>query len=211
MRVFRILAVFALALLVCSGAFAGNAQLLSENAEGWQVQYDGDNPVFIWSDVCWDNGEMEIALEFYGDTGGDSWFKLQGEKDTDPTITQTVINSSQTTWLDWHVDILHGTIDKGTYAPIVKKVGSATNWDIAYTHNDGFTDGFGAAWTGGDTSIAPGESLYIKFVWVPNMQGTPSIRQYPTDTGNFIPEPSSMMALAGGLSSMGLAFIRRRK
>lgn len=181
----------------------------------WTTGTDGNgNPVFTWDIAdCFPGCEMTVAIDFSGEPGVPSYFSLYGEQENDPLVSQTVTNNSQATWLDWHVDVLNATISR-TSAPVVKKVAvgaDATPWQTQFVHNDGYTDGFGAAWVGGGTSVAPGQRLSVKFTWTPNGQGPVTIRQYPTDTGAFIPEPSSMLALMSGLGSLGIAFIRRRR
>jgi hypothetical protein len=210
-RAICLIAVLLLTLVACSTAFAVQVANLNEPGSDWTVTYEGDNPVFHWTAACWENGEMYLDIEYIGDAGGSTYFKLNGNKDSDPLVSQSTKNGSNTTWLDWHVDVINATIDR-VDVPVVHKVGTgdaAANWLIQYTHNDGYSDGFGASWRGGSTSVANGQNLSVRFRWTPT-GGPVTIRQYPTDTGAFIPEPSSVLALASGLASMGLAFIRKR-
>lgn len=212
MRAAHVLAVVLLVLLLGSMALADSSVQLEQakSMSDWQIQYEGSNPVFIWSPDCWTNCTLTLDVDFSAAPGGSSYFKLYGEKDSDPLVTQTVLNGSGTNWLDWHVDILNGTIDRND-APVVHKTeANSSNWQIQYLHNVGYTDGFGASWIGGSSSVGTGQHLSVRFRWTPNGQGPVTIRQYPTDTGSFIPEPSSVLALASGLASMGIAFIRRR-
>ena len=215
MKAYRVLAVLLLALLIGSTAqsHASASADLQTSTGTWVVSYpDGTNPVFTWSTDSWVDCSTELTLTFNGVVGGSNWYDLAGEPEEDPLVTQTVLNNSQTTWLDWHVDILNGTISRTVDAPLVHKVeADASNWQIQFIHNEGYTDGFGARWMGGNTAVLPGQRLSVKFRWAPDGSGLPvSIRQYPTDTGEFIPEPSSLMALGAGLSTFGLAFYRRR-
>lgn len=129
-------------------------------------------------------------------------------------MNQTVLNNTSTAWLDWHVDILNGVIDRTEVnKPVVHKVeADSSNWQVQYIHNAGYTDGFGAVWMGGSTSVGTGNSLSVRFTWRPDGSGLPvTIHQYPTSTGEFIPEPSSLLALAGSLSTLGLALYRRKR
>lgn len=215
MKGLRVLAVLVLALLIGSAAQSGasaTAELTSAPGT-WETTYVGSNPVFGWTSTdCWPDCEAVIEVEFNGATGGGDWFELAGAQDEDPTVTQTVLNNSGVNWLDWHVDIRNGRIDR-TVAPIVHKVqADASNWTIGYIHNAGYTDGFGAVYTGANTIVTPGQHLYIKFKWIPDGSGLPvTIHQYPTEDGEFIPEPSSLLAMVSGLGSLGFAFYRRRK
>lgn len=212
MRAVSVLVLLLLTLFACSAAMAVQVANLNNPGSDWTVTYEGENPIFTWSANSWQSGEMYIDIEYLAGPGAQNWFALSGEKDADPLVTQTTKNGSGTTWLDWHVDILNATIDR-VDVPVVHQAGTgvdATNWTTSYTHNAGYTDGFGATWIGGNTSVAPNESLYIRFRWTPTGTGTVTIRQYPTDTGVPIPEPSSMIALASGIASLGFAFLRRR-
>jgi hypothetical protein len=215
MKAYRVLAVLLLALLIGSTAQShatGSADLQTSTGN-WATSYpDGTNPVFTWSTDSWVDCATELTLTFTGVVGGTSWYDLAGEAESDPLVTQTVLNNSETTWLDWHVDILNGTISRILDAPVVHKVeADASNWQISYVHNAGYDDGFGAKWIGGNTAVGTGQRLSVRFRWTPIVLGQPvTIRQYPTDTGEFIPEPSSLIALGTGLSSLGLAFYRRR-
>lgn len=216
MKAYRVLAVLLLALLIGTTAQShATASVDLEQGSGtWVTTYpDGVNPVFTWCTDCWVGCSTELTLTFNGGAGGASWYALAGEPEGDPLVTQTILNNSQTTWLDWHVDILNGTISRTVDAPTVHKVeADASNWQIQYVANPGYTDGFGARWIGGNTAVLPGQRLSIRFRWNPDGSGLPvTIRQYPTDTGEFIPEPSSLIALGTGLSSLGFAFYRRRR
>lgn len=214
MKGLRVLAVLVLALLIGSAAQSGaeaTAELVSAPGT-WETTYVGSNPIFQWtSTACWPECEAEIAIEFNGTAGGGDWFALAGEPDQDPTVTQTVLNNSAVNWLDWHVDILHGVID-WTAPPVVHKVeANAANWTIGHVFNAGYTDGFGAVYNSANQIVTPGQHLYIKFKWIPDGSGLPvTIHQYPTEDGEFIPEPSGLLALAGGMGSL-FAFYRRRK
>ena len=212
MRTFSVLAVLLLTLIACSTAFAVPVATLDDPGNDWTVSYEGDNPIFEWTPDAWDiNCETYLDVEYVGGVGGGAYFKLAGEKEDDPLVVQSTKNGSGTTWLDWHVDVNNAVIDR-VDVPVVHKVATgadAANWTIQYGHNDGYSDGFGAVWGGGNTSVANGEYLSVRFRWTPT-GGTVTIRQYPTDTGSFIPEPSSVLALATGLASMGLAFLRKR-
>lgn len=216
MKAYRVLAVLLLALLIGSTAQShatASATLDPLASTGtWTTSYNGTNSVFTWSTDCWVDCSTELTLTFDGVVGGADWYALAGEADEDPLVTQTVLNNSATPWLDWHVDILNGTISQIVDAPVVHKVeADSSNWQIQFGHNAGYDDGFGAKWNGGNTAVGPGNHLSIRFRWSPIVLGSPvTIRQYPTDTGEFIPEPSSLIALGTGLSSLGLAFYRRR-
>jgi hypothetical protein len=216
MKGFRVLAVLLLALLLGSAAqshASASAELISAPGP-WETTYVGTNPVFQWtSTACWPDCEATIEVEFNGLAGGGDWFQLAGPPEQDPLVSQTVLNSSGVTWLDWHVDIRNWLISRTVDAPRVHKVeADASNWEISYIHNAGYTDGFGARWIGGNTAVATGQRLSIRFRWSPDGSGLPvAIQQYPTDTGEFIPEPSSLFALVSGLGSFGFALYRRRK
>lgn len=216
MKGIRVLAVLLLALLL-GGATQSVASATAEliSAPGtWDVTYVGTNPVFQWTSTAnWPGEEAVIEVGYNGLTGGGDWFRLEGEPENDPLVSQTVLNNSSVTWLDWHVDIRNGTISRITDAPTVHKVeADATNWEISYVHNAGYTDGFGARWIGGNTDVEPTKRLSVRFRWSPDGSGLPvTIHQFPTDTGEFIPEPSSLMALAAGLGTFGAALYRRRK
>ena len=216
MKAYRVLAVLLLALLIGSTAQShatASAELNQGESTGtWTTSYDGTNAIFTWSTDCWVDCTATVSLTFTGGVGGTNWYALAGAPEEDPLVTQTVLNNSQTPWLDWHVDILHGNISRIVDAPVVHKVeADASNWQILFAHNEGYTDGFGARWIGGNTAVLPNQRLSIRFRWTADGSGLPiTIRQYPTDTGEFIPEPSSLMALGAGLSSLGLAFYRRR-
>ena len=216
MKGFRVLAVLLLAFLLGSAtqsAASATAELTSFPGT-WDVTYIGSNPVFQWtSTACWPDCEAVIEVDFNGLAGGGDWFRLTGDPELDPLVSQTVLNNSSVTWLDWHVDIKNGTISRTTDAPVVHKVeADSSNWEISYIHNAGYDDGFGARWIGGNTDVEPGKRLSIRFRWSPIVLGQPvTIHQYPTDTGEFIPEPSSLMALAAGLGTFGFALYRRRK
>jgi len=214
MRASRVLAALLLAMLVSITTHAEgspSAELNTEETVGtWGTSYAGQNPIFGWNSDCWPECTATVSVDFLGNTGGGAWFELSGSQEVDPTVNQSVLNSSGTAWLDWHVDILNGTIDR-VAVPVVHKTESvSSNWQIAFLHNPGYTDGFGAKWIGDDTDVEAGKHLSIWFKWAPTGTGTVSIRQYPTDTGEFIPEPGSFMALTAGLASLGLAFYRRR-
>jgi len=187
------------ALLECSGQLS--------------VSYDRGNPVFSWTPECFVGPDcvLNLELQFNGEPGGKSWYKLTGTQELDPVVSQTVLNGSEAVWLDWHVDLLNAVIDRND-GPTVYKVGENSPWQIVWTHNPGYTDGFGAVWVGGNSSVANGESLYIRFRWAPDGSGLPvTIHQYPTDTGQPIPEPASFLVLSTGLTSVALTVIRRKR
>jgi len=217
MKVCRVLAVLLLVLFATGALYADDppsAELVESGTVGtWQTNYAGSNSVFTWTPGCYVDCTATLAISFGGGAGGGAWFELLLPGEEDPLVTQTVFNGSQTTWLDWHVDILHGLISRTTDYPTVHKVeADSSNWQIAFLHNPGYTDGFGAKWVGGNTDVEPGKNLSIRFRWSPDGSGLPvTIHQYPTSTGEFIPEPSSLAALSSSLVCVGFAFYRRRR
>ena len=217
MKVRDVVAIFLLVLLTSSVVFADgttiNATILESSGTLTASYDDYGNVTFIWDKNCFTGPDctLIIALEFRGRPNGESWFNLTGEKDDDPVVQQTVKNGSQVTWLDWHVDILNGVIDRND-PPIVYKVNENSPWQIFWITNPGYTDGFGAVWVGGNSAVGPGESLFIRFRWYPDGSGLPiTIHQYPTDTGEPIPEPSSLLTTVLGLMSFGFVASRRKR
>lgn len=210
----RCLVVVFLLVLLAAAVHADDTLKVSllESSGPLSVTHEQGNPIFSWTPECFVGPDcvLTIRLKFYGEPGGKSWYELTGTQNIDPVVSQTVLNGSEAVWLDWHVDILNGVISRSD-SPTVYKVGENSLWQIVWTHNPGYTDGFGAIWVGGNSSVANGESLYIRFRWSPDGSGLPvTIHQYPTDTGQPIPEPTSFLVLSTGLTSVALAIIRRK-
>ncbi|MCX6375581.1 MAG: hypothetical protein NTU88_06035 [Armatimonadetes bacterium] len=152
MKAYRVLAVLLLALLIGSTAQShatASAELnLAESTGTWTTSYVGTNSVFTWSTDCWVDCTTTVSLAFTGVVGGANWYALAGEAESDPLVTQTVLNNSGTPWLDWHVDILNGNISRTVDFPVVHKVEAvASNWEIQFTLDPTVSDGNGRVHT----------------------------------------------------------------
>lgn len=217
-------ALLLLALLVASTALVGQEIRLSQaDSPGtWVENHENGNPVYMWSDDCWDtdpeyasSNMLSVEIDFGAMPNGDPYIGLQGERDTDPILRETITNSSGATWYQWRVSIFNGVIDR-VDRPSVHNVATGAdgaNWTIAWaplTIREPMVDWFTVTSTGEGSSIASGESLSVRFRWAP-LSPFVSIGQYPVGASvPVVPEPSSVLALTSALASLGLPLIRRR-
>jgi hypothetical protein len=131
---------------------------------------------------------------------------------TDPRLRQNILNNTATdVWTDWHVDITWGTNLRGILIYNYTN-GTAPIWQYEAYSNAGGVGFFAHLISSGNPNnpmaIDPGERIWVEFTYDVMAGHTASILQYPTTTYN-IPEPSSILALLGGMSAFGLAAFRK--
>jgi hypothetical protein len=193
---FLLCALLVLAAIVCSPVLAAK----------YQHQLDPDN----WQDVGGMCTYDRDATWTYRSNGLDveELVGCEPPSGSDPRLSQYILNQSEDTWTDWHVEIVNGANLRG-----IKVWDSVelTPWVIEiYTDKLGF---FAHVTTSGNPNnpmaILPGETLFVEFSY--DVAGSPvTVTQYPT-TWYPIPEPASMMALLMGIGAFGLGAIRRIK
>lgn len=201
MKIARIAAlVFALTAL-CGAGFA-QISLVVNPPEQW-----------TWDESSWQDCILDLELTWNGaalvnSSGGDpenhSWIAT-GPKKNDPTVNQKIKNNSASDeWSDWHVIIYNGTITSWN----IRKWGSEISW---YVHRSleevPNGDSITAIAIPGQT-ILPGDFLRVTFVFTPiDLDSPVTIQQWPTT--DWVPEPTSIAALAMGVAAMGYS-IRRK-
>ncbi|MFA5864938.1 MAG: PEP-CTERM sorting domain-containing protein [Phycisphaerae bacterium] len=209
---YRFLRNAALVVLICSPVLFASEIPLTADTNNTSYTWDnssfsGNNPCTLDPIISWKLGNDEFGKALP--------FVMQGTlPETDPLFTQTITNNTTQTWLDWHVDIRNGTIDKLYDIVVYKKTSAGVqvspNWDYGRdVYNAGFDDGFGAVYNGSTTAVAPGDKLFVRFRWTAAAEGTPQISQYPTYDGNYIPEPATIIFLMIGLVAFGLKSRKR--
>lgn len=152
------------------------------------------------------------------DVGGAYKYEMYGEPPSpnDPDVSQKVRNLSAVKWTDWHVEIANAYILVGSGIVYNVQVPSP-QWVVDYSDfyvpgsNQTLATGFFAHVVSGQgTEVNTMQQLSVFFSYDLDGSGqTVSINQYPTDT-YAIPEPSSLLALFGGLAAMAGYRIRRR-
>lgn len=187
-------------LLACSPVF-GAVYIVTIDEDKWVVEKDG---------VC----AAELDIMWACATNGEDEFEIHPRSpETDPRIRQTIVNSSEDTWTDWHMDIINATNLRGIK---VYNTLHASNpnlwWTIELLEQPlGF---FAHVETTGDPNnpqaIRPGQSLYVEFTYDVLVPGQVKVTQYPT-TWYPIPEPASIMTLLAGMGALGFSVIRRAR
>jgi len=139
---------------------------------------------------------------------GEVVLRLEGEVPSvptictnDPDVHQVIRNLTPKTWTDWHVSLTNGTI----VSAVVKKVDGSV-WDLD-VFNDG--TGFDSYTALSDGRVQSGEQLDVWFRFNVDGPGDVTIDEYPTT--QYIPEPSSLVALMAGFSAVGISMRRRAR
>lgn len=120
----------------------------------------------------------------------------------DPDVSELTTNVTPVTWTDWHLTITNGTIDAAT----ARKVGGP-DWTVTVAADGSGFDAFSTmphAW------ISPDEALDIWFRYTPTGTDDVFIDEYPSTDYEYVPEPSSLLAIASAFSALGLGRIKRR-
>lgn len=171
---------------------------------------------YHWSAADWQklNNEpyrtFEQEINWSRGVGEANAWCMWGDMPTDPAVSQKVRNYTNGEWSDWHVVVHNGTIDQNT-ARVYRYLPAGVNWNLSFASG---IDGNGQ-WTS-MTAIAPGPGdtvikpnvLSIYFFFTPINGSLPiTIDEWPTT--DYVPEPSSMAAMAMGLIAVGFSLRRR--
>lgn len=211
MRAARFLTLVALALCLCGMASAdpaGTAINVGPGTPNWQwdqgawTDPDGDGVAQMDLTIQWGRGTGTWR------TGGDETFRFWGYKDSDPIVSETIMNFTEDLWKDWHIYVVNGNVSVAT---IGKTQPNAAPWIVAVQnslHNSTIVavvpDPLNPA-----LAIGFGEVLSVYFEFTPIDPSLPVyIDEWPT-TDATIPEPGSLVTLATGLAALALG-VRRR-
>lgn len=186
-----------LAICLASVAIAGSPVLeQSWTAQEWSVNPSTQIPVLTLNNLDWTAGTDGAAiLRLSGEVPATTLSCTNG----DPYVDETITNHTPVIWTDWHVTITNGIIREAK----VQKV-DGNSWVVTIAQDGSGFDAVTALPTG---RVNTSEQLSVWFRFDLTGAGDVSIDEYPTT--EYIPEPSSLMALAMGLGTLGF-FVKRR-
>ena len=198
---------FAVVLLCALSAIAAHAQTVTIDATVADYHWSAADWKLVGG-IC----TIEQELDWSRGIGIDNSWCLWGNMPVDPAVSQKIRNRTFDAWSDWHIVVHNGTILQDGSARVYRYSPLGADWLLFF---DSGVDDLGA-WTS-LTAIAPDPTevvtnmnvLSVYFVYNPINPELPiTIDEWPTT--DFVPEPSSLLALAGGLSALGFSLRRKR-
>ena len=191
--------IFSVVVVLALASFSAGAYDVTENTQDYQWQaadwqvLDGTKTLVL--DLDWSRGSGE----------SNAW-SVWGYMADDPAVSEKIRNRTPDLWTDWHVIVHNGIIDQNT-ARVYRYLPAGLNWLLAFSSGTDWTSLTAIAPDPGQT-VAKNQFLSVYFVFTPMDPNLPvKIDEWPTK--DWVPEPSSIAAMAMGLVAMGFSLRRR--